>query len=127
MFLFICIIYPVLFLCVANIADKYLATGMQDLSNRFGLSATIAAVTLIAFANGAPDVISSLSAGSQEDGALMALGATLGGFIFSTTLVVSNVVYSTKKEIILPKLEIYKELGFYTLSLIVLTIFGFIG
>ena len=68
-----------------------------------------------------------MSAGSQEDGALMALGATLGGFIFSTTLVVFNVVYTSKKEIILPKLEIYKELGFYTLSLIVLTIFGFIG
>ena len=96
MFLFICLIYPILFLSIANIADKYLATGMQDLSNRFGLSATIAAVTLIAFANGAPDVLSCLSAGSQEDGALMALGATLGGFIFSTTLVVTNVVYNSK-------------------------------
>lgn len=57
----------------------------------------------------------------------MALGATLGGFIFSTTLVVTNVVYCSKSEIVLPKLEIYKELGFYTLSLVVLSIFGFIG
>lgn len=59
MFIFICIIYPVLFMCVAAVADKYLAIGMQDLSERFNLSPTLAAVTLIAFANGAPDIISS--------------------------------------------------------------------
>lgn len=58
MFLFICIIYPVLFICVAAVADKYLAIGMQDISQRFRLSPTLAAITLIAFANGAPDIIS---------------------------------------------------------------------
>lgn len=28
MFIFICFIYPILFMCVATIADKYLAVGM---------------------------------------------------------------------------------------------------
>lgn len=32
MFTMILIIYPILFLLVATVADKYLASGMQDLS-----------------------------------------------------------------------------------------------
>lgn len=92
MFIFIIVIYPILFMCVAAVADKYLAIGMQDLSNRFKLTPTIAAVTLIAFANGAPDILSSLSSSSKEGGALISLGSLHGGFIFSATLVVWNVI-----------------------------------
>ena len=49
-FLIICTVYPVLFMYIAAVADKYLSVGMQDLSKRFKLSPTLAAVTLIAFA-----------------------------------------------------------------------------
>ena len=83
-------------MCVAAIADKYLSVGMQDLSQRFNLSPTLAAVTLIAFANGAPDILSSLSSSGKEGGAYISLGSLFGGFIFSATLVVSNVVLSSK-------------------------------
>ena len=99
MFIFICFIYPILFMCVAAIADKYLSIGMQDLANRFGLSPTLAAVTLIAFANGAPDVLSSFSAGGKEGGEFIALGSLFGGFIFSTCLVISNVAFAVKEPI----------------------------
>jgi Ca2+/Na+ antiporter len=51
---------------------------------------------LIAFANGAPDILSSLSSSGKEGGAYISLGALFGGFIFSATLVVSNVVLSAK-------------------------------
>lgn len=97
MFIFICAIYPILFMCVAAIADKYLATGMQDLSEKLNLSPTLAAVTLIAFANGAPDILSSGSAGGKEDGILIAVGALFGSFIFAATLVVFNVVLNSKE------------------------------
>lgn len=126
MFLFICIIYPILFMCVATIADKYLATGMQDLSNRFNLSPTIAAVTLIAFANGAPDVLSSLSASGKEGGIFISLGSLFGGYIFSATLVVSNVVFCSKEAIKLPKYAVLKEFGFYFASVVVVCVFGLI-
>lgn len=99
MFIFICLIYPILFMCVAAIADKYLANGMQDLSERFNLSPTLAAVTLIAFANGAPDILSSGAASAKTDGALISLGALFGSFIFAGTLVVSNVVINSKTQI----------------------------
>lgn len=126
MFLFICFIYPILFMCVATIADKYLAIGMQDLSNRFKLSPTIAAVTLIAFANGAPDVLSSLSASGKEGGIFISLGSLFGGYIFSATLVVSNVAFCSKDPIKLPKFAVLKEFAFYFASVCVVCIFGLI-
>ena len=125
MFLFICAIYPILFMFVAFVSDKYLAVGMQDLSDRFKLSPAIAAVTLIAFANGAPDVLSSLSASGEVGGELNALSSLYGGFIFSGTLVISNVIWNTNKELKLPKLAILKELFFYLISVFVIIAFGF--
>lgn len=127
MFLFICAIYPILFMCVAEIADKYLATGMQDLSERFNLSPTLAAVTLIAFANGSPDILSSQSASSKADGPLISCGALFGSFVFAATLVISNVIWSSKKIITFPKLAISKELFFYALSVFIVSTFGIIG
>lgn len=126
MFLIICAIYPVLFMMVAFIADKYLSVGMQDLSQKFNLSPTLAAVTLIAFANGAPDVLSSLSAAGKDGGALISLGSLYGGFIFSSTLVISNVVWNTTGPVKLPKLAVLKELGFYFISVFIVIGFGFI-
>ena len=127
MFIFICAIYPLLFMCVATIADKYLSIGMQDLSKRFNLSPTLAAVTLIAFANGAPDVLSSLSAAGKAGGELISLGSLYGGFIFSACLVVSNVVWSSPGDIKLPRYATLKELGFYLLSIFVVIGFGIRG
>lgn len=124
MFLVIIAVYPILFMCVAFIADKYMSVGMQDLSDRFKLSPTLAAVTLIAFANGSPDVLSSLSAAGKAGGELISLGSLYGGFIFSSTLVVSNVIWNSAEEIKLPKLPVVKELAFYLLSVIVVVAFG---
>lgn len=112
MFLIICCTFPILFMLVAAVADKYLAIGMQDLSNRFKLSPTIAAVTLIAFANGAPDVLSSLSNSGKSGGALIALGSLHGGFIFSVTLVVWNCVLESKESVTLPMGSFLKEMSF---------------
>ena len=111
---------------VALVADNYLATGMADLSKRFKLSPTIAAVTLIAFANGAPDVLASYSSASKPGGALISIGALFGGFIFGSTLVISNVIHAVEEEIVLPKYSTLKELIFYLISVIVVCIFGLI-
>lgn len=63
MFVFIWFAYPILFWLVASTADKYLSVGMQDLAHWLKISPTFAAVTLIAFANGAPDILSTYSVG----------------------------------------------------------------
>ena len=70
-FIFICGLFPILFMCIAAVADKYLANGMKDLSERFGLSPTIAAMTLLAFANGAPDILGAMGSAGKAGGALI--------------------------------------------------------
>ena len=83
-----------LFMMVGQIADKYLSEGMADLATRLGMSPAIAAVSLIAFANGAPDVLNSISNAGKKGGNFIAVGCLLGGYIFSACLVVSNVIFA---------------------------------
>lgn len=97
------------------------------MSEKFHLSPTIAAITLIAFANAAPDVISQFSAAGKSEGALITVGALFGSFIFASTLVVFNVIINSKAKIVLPRLAIYKELAFYLIAVITVCVFGFIG
>jgi Ca2+/Na+ antiporter len=126
-FLFICGVFPILFMCIAAVADKYLAQGMTDLAQRFKLSPAVAAMSLIAFANGAPDILASLGAAGKSGGAFIAVGSLFGGFIFSCSLVVSNVVWNSPDQTVeLPKLVILKELGAYLCSVICVIIFGFV-
>jgi sodium/potassium/calcium exchanger 6 len=126
-FLFICAVFPILFMCIAAVADKYLAAGMTDLAQKFKLSPAVAAMTLIAFANGAPDILASLGAAGKAGGAFIAVGSLFGAFVFSCTLVVSNVVWNSPGQTVtLPKLVILKELGGYLCSVVCVIIFGFV-
>ena len=126
-FLFICGVFPILFMCIAAVADKYLAAGMTDLAQRFKLSPAVAAMTLIAFANGAPDILASMGAAGKAGGAFIAVGSLFGAFVFSCCLVVSNVVWNSPDMTVkLPKLVIMKEFAFYILSVVCVIIFGFI-
>ena len=54
---------------------------------------------MIAIANGAPDILSSMGSSGKEGGSLIALGSLFGGFIFSACLVVSNVIFAVGKSI----------------------------
>ena len=79
----------VCFLLLGSTADEYLTPAIENLVERFGFSETLAGVTLLAFANGAPDVLSSFSAtsGGSSDGIFLSLGAIFGAGLFVTTLV----------------------------------------
>jgi sodium/potassium/calcium exchanger 6 len=126
-FIFICGLFPILFMCIAAVADKYLANGMKDLSERFGLSPTIAAMTLLAFANGAPDILGALGSAGKAGGALISVGSLAGAFLFSTCLVSANVIMcSTDNVVHLPKTAVIKELVFYLIAVCVIILFGFI-
>lgn len=82
---------------------------------------------MIAFANGAPDLLSNSSAGAKADGALISLGASLGGLVFALTMVASNVIMNAKRAVVFPKMAITKEIGFLSLTVVWVTIFSFIG
>ena len=64
------------FLLLGSTADDHLTPALEKIAIRFHFSETLAGVTLLAFANGAPDVLSSFSAsGSGSDGIFLSLGA----------------------------------------------------
>ena len=126
-FIFICVLFPILFMCIAAVADKYLANGMKDLSERFGLSPTIAAMTLLAFANGAPDILGAMGSAGKAGGALISVGSLSGAFLFSTCLVSTNVILNSTDNVVhLPKTAVIKELIFYLIALSVVILFGLI-
>lgn len=127
MFIFILVCLPVLFACVAEIAEHYLVHSMQDLANKFNFSPTMAAITLIALANGSTEIFAQMTIGSKENGHLLSLGTSLGGCIYSLTFIVSFVALASKDEITYPWMAISKELLFMCIIVIVITIFGFVG
>lgn len=50
----------------------------------------------------------------------------MGGYIFSSCLVISNVIFAAGGEIKVPKLTVMKELIFYFLAVATIAIFGFL-
>jgi len=84
-------------------------------------------MTLIAFANGAPDILASLGAAGKAGGSFIAVGSLFGAFVFSCTLVVSNVIWNSPDQTVtLPRLVILKELVGYLASVFCVIIFGFV-
>jgi sodium/potassium/calcium exchanger 6 len=81
------------FVLLGSTADNYLTPALEKLSKRFHFSETLAGVTLLAFANGAPDVLSSFSASSgNSQGIYLSLGAVFGAGLFVTTVVFARII-----------------------------------
>ena len=90
---------PILFFFIKLVADNYLSNGMSNLARKLSLSPTIAAVTLIAYANGAPDIICQLVSSEKPQGNYIALGTLFSAFLFSSTVVICNVLRQAKSDI----------------------------
>ncbi len=69
-----------------------------------------------------------MAVGYREGSKMISLGSFLGAFVFSGTLVISNVVFSSSKgNIKMPKWNTLKELAFYCLFVLIVCIFGLLG
>ena len=78
---------------LASTADEYLSPALEHLTLAWGLSDSLAGVTLLAFGNGAPDVFSAIAAASSgaasDPDATKSISILLGGTFFVTCIVVS--------------------------------------
>ncbi len=106
MFTIILLAVPLIFVFMGAIADRYLSLEMKKLAHKLKMSPSVAAMTLIAFANGAPDIITSFETSTKKTGVFMTVGAMYGSFLFSSTFVLWNVVSNFKNVIRVPKLSI---------------------
>ncbi|XP_002403030.4 mitochondrial sodium/calcium exchanger protein [Ixodes scapularis] len=80
-----------LFLVLGITADDFLCPALVVMSRTLRLSDSMAGVTLLAFGNGAPDIISSL-AGVQQERPSLVLGELLGAGTFVSSVVAGLVL-----------------------------------
>ena len=87
--------FPILILIIffifkytSVVVEEYVAEGIQKISDFLKFSESLSAVTLLAFANGAGDVITSLVASGSEGGISYNIGALFGAGLFVISLVV---------------------------------------
>ena len=92
----IILILFILFFILSSTSDMYLSSSITKIIETFNINHNIAAVTLLAFGNGAPDVISTLVASSEPEGISFSLNTVLGSGMFITSFVLGLVVYRGK-------------------------------
>lgn len=80
--------------CLSTTADEYLSPSLEYMTIRFGISESLAGVTILAFGNGAPDLFTSISAGSED--AVTTMSPLLGSALFISTVVVGLSTYASK-------------------------------
>jgi sodium/potassium/calcium exchanger 6 len=120
------LIILLLFLLLSSTSDLFLGASITKIVEIFNINQNIAALTLIAFGNGAPDIIPSLVASSDSEGVEFSLGNILGTSMFATSFVLGIVVYFGKEVEISPKM-FNRDLILYIISLIFIAIIGING
>ena len=80
------IIIWLIFNFMSETVEKYIANGITYISDTLELSESMAAVTLLALANGAGDVITALVASGAEGGINYNIGSLYGAGFFVTSV-----------------------------------------
>ena len=120
----ICIFF--LFRLISEASDEFLSVSLNRMSKVLGLSEALTGVTLIALANGSPDMISSMVAGSQTGGELVSIGALYGANLFVCNFVFASVIFNAPKQsITLNGKYFVRDVGVCLLSTCFLITMGF--
>jgi sodium/potassium/calcium exchanger 6 len=119
------------FLCfylLSDTASNYLSTALTKISEKLKISQNLAGITILAFGNGASDVIGSIVSSDMNEGLEMSLGALLGAGMFITGVVLSSVIYfSPNGTVKVDKLMFSRDILIYLFALFVLIIFSILG
>ena len=106
----------ILFFILSSTSDMFLSTAITKIVETFNINQNIAAVTLLAFGNGAPDVISSLVASAEVEGIAFSISSLIGGGMFVTSFVLGAVVFRGK-DILVNSNMFNRDLLLYLISL----------
>eukprot|EP00892_Ulva_mutabilis_P008224 jgi/Ulvmu1/5774/UM025_0028.1 len=85
----------VLFMSLAHVAEAYLTPAMGTLAQNLKLTPRLAGVTLLAWANGAPDISANVAA-MRSGHIRMALGSAIGAGLFVTCLIGGRLVHMAR-------------------------------
>jgi len=99
-------------------AQDYLEPALTTIAERLHFSESLAGVTLVALANGAPDVFAAFAAGGGSNSdILLPLGALFGAGVFVTTVVLSVcILFSKEGSIKVSSSALTRDCSFYFLA-----------
>ena len=120
--IFIFLLVVILFKFICATIDEFVSPGIVYLSEKLKLSEALAGVTLLAFANGAGDVVTAIVASNSKDGISYNVGALYGAGFFVLTIVVAFTIMYSPTKIVVGKSFIFRDIGFYILAAL-LTLF----
>lgn len=118
---------PLCFFYAASTAQNFLAIEMKKLANLFGMSQSFAAVTLLAFAASAPDIIAALSNNKHSESTVIITSIGMGVYFFGMTVIIGVVSLAARKSFSIPREPLLKELLFSLLLILTVVVFGVIG
>lgn len=79
----------ILFIFICSTIEEYVAPAIVNLCEYLKLSESLAGVTLLAFANGAGDVLTAIVASDSKEGISYNIGSLYGAGLFVITFVVA--------------------------------------
>ena len=123
-FIVFSLILIILFFIISSTSDIFLSTAITKIVETFKINQNLAAVTLLAFGNGAPDVISSLIASSDEEGISFSINSLIGSGMFITSFVLGSVVFKGKEIFVKPNM-FNRDIILYSISLFYIILIGF--
>ena len=109
------------------VVDEYVCKGITIMTDTWKLPGAVAAVTLLALANGAGDVITALVSGSSPGGVSYNIGALYGAGLFVAIPVMCVCVLKNKDGIVYEPVIIFRDIGIYIFSTIVTLVFAAFG
>lgn len=90
------------FYLIGGTSEQYLAPALNRIANFFKMSENLAGVTLLAFGNGAADVVSSIVASGLSDGIYMSASGLIGSCTANSYFLAPLVVILSKNPVKLP-------------------------
>ena len=101
-----------LYSIITYITRKFFSKSVEKIWEKLQLNPVIASVSLIAFANSLPDLITTTSSDKEMDGTYFILSSLMGGFLFNSTFTISFVIFKSKRNLKLSPYNILKEIIF---------------
>ena len=115
----------VLFSFLGNTADEFLSPTMSGLSDVLRLPHNLAGVTLLAFANGAPDLAASVSSITGASPTL-GVGALVGAALF-VPVTVLGIIAVVKPGFRVTRRPFVRDVGFLLITIVCMLIFFALG
>lgn len=105
----------------------FISEAIGKVAGYLKLTEAMAGATLLAFSNGATDVITALVAGSRDDGDDLAVGALFGASTFAITIILACVIWARPGNLIqdLKRGNLVRDITTYLISVTVFIILGF--